>query len=296
MSLLPRPRSLARVGAVLTAVVALAATAACSPEDLMAGRQGRPTAPATGQVAPAQGGGTLNVLVAGNIATWDPQVMYVGPEAFFAQRTFVRTLTTYGTGDRERELVGDLATDTGTESNGGRTWSFTLREGVSWQDGSPVTCADIRHGVARTFDRSTHVGGTNYASFLLDVPTRVTPEGLEKPAYSGPSDTKNEKAFLKAVACKGRTITFHLRTAERDFPHLVALPEFAPRRPGEPKGTQSKELQASLEVVSSGPYRLDGDWVAGKGGTFVRNEHWDPATDPVRKAYPDKIVVTSGLS
>ncbi|ADU49117.1 ABC transporter substrate-binding protein [Intrasporangium calvum] len=300
MSLLPRPRSLARVGAALTAVAALAATAACSPEDLMATRRGEPTAHATGQVAPAQRGGTLNVLVAGNIATWDPQVMYVGPEAFFAQRTFVRTLTTYGTGDRERELVGDLATDTGRESNGGRTWSFTLREGVTWQDGSPVTCADLRHGVARTFDRSTHVGGTNYASFLLDVPTKVTPEGLEKPAYSGPSDTKNEKAFLKAVVCTGRTITFHLRTAERDFPHLVALPEFAPRRAEskgtEPKGTQSNELQASLDVVSTGPYRLDGDWVPGKGGTFVRNEHWDPATDPIRKAYPDKIVVMTGLT
>ena len=300
MSLLPRPRSLARVGAALTAVAALAATAACSPEDLMAARQADATVAAGAGVAPPQSGGTLNVLVAGNIATWDPQVMYVGPEAFFAQRTFVRTLTTYGTGDRERELVGDLATDTGRESNGGRTWSFTLREGVTWQDGSPVTCADLRHGVARTFDRSTHVGGTNYASFLLDVPTKVTPEGLEKPAYSGPSDTTNEKAFRKAVVCKGRTITFHLRTAERDFPHIVALPEFAPRRPEstgtEPKGTQSKELQASLDVVSTGPYRLDGDWQPGKGGTFVRNEHWDPTTDPIRKAYPDRIVVTTGLN
>ena len=47
--------------------------------------------------------------------------------------------------------------------------------------------------------------------------------------------------------------------------------------------------------MSSGPYRLKEPWVVGKGGTFVRNEHWDPRTDPIRQAYPDEIHVTSGL-
>ncbi|MDV3221402.1 ABC transporter substrate-binding protein [Intrasporangium sp.] len=287
-----RLRRVGRLGAVLTAVVALGSSAACTPEDLIG--SGRPddtvgTAPTVG---PPQAGGALHVLVADRIATWDPQLMYVGPEAFFAQRTFVRTLTTYGTGDRERDLVGDLATDTGTESNGGRTWTFTLRDGVKWQDGTPVTCEDVRHGVARTFDRKTHVGGTNYATFLLDVPTKVTSEGLEKPTYSGPADKKNAKSFLKAVQCKDRRITFHLRAPERDFPHIVALPEFAPRK----AAADSKTGKASHAVFSTGPYQLDRPWQPGKGGTFVRNKHWDPDTDLVRQAYPDTIVVTSGLS
>ena len=43
--------------------------------------------------------------------------------------------------------------------------------------------------------------------------------------------------------------------------------------------------------MSSGPYRLEQPWVVGKGGTFVRNEHWDPRTDPIREAYPDRIEV-----
>jgi peptide/nickel transport system substrate-binding protein len=277
-------------------------TAACTPEDLVGSGRADGTVAATAAPGPPQAGGTLHVLAAGTIATWDPQLMYVGPEAFFAQRTFVRTLTTYGAGDRERELVGDLATDTGKESNGGRAWTFTLREGVTWQDGSPVTCQDVRHGVARTFDRTTHIAGTNYASFLLDVPTKVTSEGLEKPAYAGPSDKKNAKSFLKAVVCKDRRLTFHLRAPERDFPHIVALPEFAPRKAAadtrEAAATKAAatKAKASLAVFSTGPYKLDGVWEPGKGGTFVRNEHWDPDTDPVRQAHPDKIVVTTGLS
>ena len=143
------------------------------------------------------------MLVAGSIDTWDPQLMYVGPEAFFAQRTFARGLTAYGTGERQRDLQGDLATDTGRASKDSRSWSFTLREGVTWQDGSPITCEDVRHGVARTFDRSTHIGGTNYATYLLDVPTKVTPEGLEKPVYAGPADTSHQRDFDRAVSCKG---------------------------------------------------------------------------------------------
>jgi len=281
-------RSLAvGVGAALLAVGA----AACTGAGDAGSAQGVVASAPSASTAEGQPGGTLQVLVAGTIATWDPQLMYVGPEAFFAQRTFVRGLTAYGTGAHQREVQPDLATDTGTPSDGARTWSFTLRDGLAWQDGSKITCGDVAHGVARTFDRRTHVGGTNYASYLLAMPTRVTAEGLEKPVYAGPTDKAHQADFDRAVSCKGRTITFRLRDAEPDFPHIVALPEFAPRK----ASADTKTDKATYAVMSSGPYRLKAPWVVGKGGTFVRNEHWDPRTDPIRQAYPDEIQVSSGL-
>lgn len=277
----------AAVGAALLAAGAAACTsqAPASQSQVAAGTTPSPAA------AQPQRGGTLQVLVSGSVATWDPQQMYVGPEAFFAQRTFARGLTAYGTGAHQRDVQADLATDTGTAADGGRTWSFTLRPGVTWQDGSPITCEDVRHGVARTFDRRTHVNGTNYASYLLDIPTAVTPEGVEKPVYAGPGDAAHQADFDRAVSCAGRTVSFRLRDPEPDFPHIVALPEFAPRK----TSADTKTDKASYAVMSSGPYRLQGAWVAGQGGTFVRNEHWDRSTDPIRQAYPDTIQVTSGL-
>lgn len=278
-------RLLRRAAVLATAGLLTTSLTACEVPLLSSGSA---PAPATG---PVERGGELRVLVAGQIGSWDPQLMYVGAESFFAQRVFVRTLTAYGTGEHQRELVGDLATDAGKSAKGGRQWSFTLRPNVRWQDGSPVTCEDVRHGVARTFDRTTHIGGTNYGSFLLDIPTKVTPEGLEKPVYAGPADKRNQAAFNKAVVCSGSTITFNLRAPEPDFPHVVALPEFAPRK----VSSDTKEAKASFAVNSTGPYRLEGAWKPGEGGTFVRNEHWDPSTDPIRKAYPDRIRVESGL-
>ena len=279
------------VAAGCGAALLAAAAAACTGSAESGGTQAALDDVPSVSNGDAQRGGSLQVLVAGTVATWDPQLMYVGPEAFFAQRTFARGLTAYGTGAHQRDIEGDLATDAGTPSDGTRTWSFTLRPGLTWQDGSPITCGDVRHGVARTFDRRTHVGGTNYASFLLDIPTQVTPEGLEKPVYAGPSDTAHEADFERAVSCNGRTITFRLRDSEPDFPRIVALPEFAPRK----ASADTTSDKASYAVMSSGPYRLKEPWMVGQGGTFVRNEHWDPRTDPIRKAYPDEIHVTSGL-
>ena len=40
---------------------------------------------------------------------------------------------------------------------------------------------------------------------------------------------------------------------------------------------------------------LRGTWEQGRGGTFVRNPHWNAASDPVRKAYPDEIRYQEGL-
>jgi peptide/nickel transport system substrate-binding protein len=290
------PRATRRLGvSLLTAAVAAAVAtgvASCSTATSSA-EAGAVAGPVAGVASTAGGqpGGTLRVLVADTIDTWDPQLMYVGPQAFFAQRTFARGLTAYGTGDRQRQLEGDLATDTGRASKDSRSWSFTLRQGLQWQDGSPITCEDVRHGVARTFDRTTHIGGTNYASYLLDMPTKVTPEGLEKPVYAGPSDKAHQRDFDRAVSCKGRTVTFLLREPEPDFAHIVALPEFAPRK----ASVDTADDRAGHVVMSSGPYRLEKPWVVGKGGTFVRNEHWDPRTDPIREALPDRIEVTTGL-
>ena len=53
-----------------------------------------------------------------------------------------------GTGAESNKLHPDLATDLGTASNNNKTWKFTLKTGVKWEDGSPVTCADVNASVS----------------------------------------------------------------------------------------------------------------------------------------------------
>ena len=79
-------------------------------------------------------GGTIRILTSGEqIAHLDPQRNYTGTDLAFAGSTMHRSLTSYKyeAGDAGSEIEGDLATDTGTASNEGKTWAFTLRDGIT---------------------------------------------------------------------------------------------------------------------------------------------------------------------
>ncbi|MFV0464286.1 MAG: ABC transporter substrate-binding protein [Nostocoides sp.] len=244
---------------------------------------------ATGLATTAAPGGTLTAVAAGQVTTWDPQRMGSKADATFAARTFQRTLTAYAPStsvDRQGDLVPDLATDTGKASKDLKTWTFALRDGVTWQDGSKLTCKDVKYGISRTFATTEISGGPGYAIAMLDIPK--TPKGAS--TYRGPYDTSaaakaGAAAFDKAVTCKGQTITFRLAAPKSDFNEALTLPAFAPVN----KAHDTKAA-GTFEVFSSGPYQLQGAWSPGTGGTFVRNPAWQAATDPIRSAFPDKIV------
>jgi len=238
---------------------------------------------------PARTGGTLYILRQGPVGMWDPQRLNVGADMAFAGRVFQRTLTAWAPATRQDTLPAlapDLATDTGKVSDGGRTWGFTLRNDVTWQDGKPVTCADVKYGVSRSYATTQITGGLTYALDFLDVAYNTDGSST----YVGPYDKTGQEAFDKAVTCSGQTITFKLARAVPDFNQVVALSAFAPVRSDKDRGARSV-----TEIFSDGPYMLRGAWQVGKGGTFVRNPQWHPGTDPIRKAHPAELVYQEGV-
>ena len=244
----------------------------------------RPTSTGSGTT-----GGALYMLRLGPVAAWDPQRLYVGADMAFAGRVFARTLTAWAPATQQDvlpDLAPDLATDTGTAAAGGRAWSFTLRSDATWQDGRPVTCADVKYGISRTFATTQITGGPTYALAFLDVPRNADGSST----YAGPYVKTGQAAFDNAVTCSGQTITFKLATPVPDFNQVVALPAFGPVRADRDRGATS-----ATEIFSNGPYMLRGAWEPSKGGTFVRNPHWDATTDPIRKARPAQIVYEEGV-
>lgn len=249
------------------------------------------TASGTAGAAASKPGGTLYYLTKRAAEHLDPQRTYIGRDISDEARMVYRTLTSYpvAAGAAGTKLTADLATDTGTASNGGKTWKFTLKSGLKWQDGSPITCADVKYGVSRTFATSVITGGPNYAIQFLDIPTNAKGNSV----YQGPyvTDPTGQAAYDKAVNCTGNTITFNLSKPVGDFNYTVTMPAFAPYKASLDKGDKS-----NFSVFSDGPYELQGTWTQGQGGTFVRNPNWSASTDTIRKALPDKIVFTEGLT
>jgi peptide/nickel transport system substrate-binding protein len=227
-------------------------------------------------------GGTLR-LVAGEIDSLDPQRSYV-PGVWNLMRLYARTLVTYSSEPgRTDELVPDLATDLGTTPDGGKTWTFTLKDGVRFETGRPITSRDVKYGIERSFASDVIVGGPTYVLDLLD--NRDDP-------YAGPYQDESEgKLGLGSVATPDdRTIVFTLTTPTPDFPFVMALPSSSPVPLENDTGGAY-----GADPISSGPYLVTS--VDGQAGIRLdRNPQWDPATDDVRTALPDQVLVRSGLS
>jgi peptide/nickel transport system substrate-binding protein len=263
------------------------------------------TTPGTEPTTQAEGpkpGGTIFVLT--QAEQWDqvdPQRVYTGEDLAFFGGTIMRALTAYKFSPDATEgtsLVPDMATDLGTATDAGKTWSFTLREGLTWQDGSEVTCEDIKYGVSRTFANNIINQGPTYAIQYLDIPgpSDADTKAGYLSSYHGPYDKNNaagQAAFDKAVVCDGKTITFHLNAAHGDFNYTVTL-GFA----AVPKAKDTGETYGTVApyVMSDGPYKVT-SYTTGNGGKMVleRNENWNPDSDPYRKAYPDKWEVQFGI-
>lgn len=241
--------------------------------------------------------GTITYLT--NQDAWthaDPQRNYTGRDIAWFGSFLNRTLTAYDRkpGKDGSAVVPDMATDTGRASNDNKTWEFTLRDGVTFEDGSAVTCEDIKYGVSRTFATDVITDGPTYAIGMLDIPTDpATGASTYKGPYS--TDAANDTAsFDKAITCSAdhKTITFNLKRSVGDFNYTVTYLSFGPV----PKAKDTGD-QYDLSPVSTGPYKIK-SYKAKDQMVLVRNDKWKKESDPLRanRAFPDKIVVKFGVA
>jgi peptide/nickel transport system substrate-binding protein len=227
-------------------------------------------------------GGTLK-LVTGGVDSLDPARSYL-PGVWNVMRLYTRQLVTFAPapGDAGTRLVPDLATSLGKTADGGRTWTYSLRPGVRWEDGAPLTANDVKYGIERLFASDVLAGGPTWAVGLLDQ--RTSP-------YDGPyrDPSKNKLGLASIQTPNARTVVFRLVRPFAEWDKVLALPASSPVRVAKDTGKAYGSHPLSL-----GPYRTSG---ADKAGVvaFTRNPHWSHAVDPVRLALPDRIVLATGV-
>ncbi|WP_417562129.1 ABC transporter substrate-binding protein [Microbacterium sp.] len=246
----------------LAAAITLAATAALVLTACSGGSSGN--ADASGST-----GGTLTILTSATQINLDPAKSQ--NLAITTLGLIERRLTTW---DIEKgkpaKVVPDLATDTGTASDGGKTWTYTLKDGLKFADGTPITSQDIKYGVERSFAPELSGGLSYHKSLLVGGDT-----------YKGPY-TGGDLASIETP--NDKTIVFHLNAPYGDWPWIASMPAFAPV----PKAKDDPQTYGE-NPVATGPYKV----ASNKQGTaleLVRNTNWSKSTDPVRTAGPDKIV------
>jgi peptide/nickel transport system substrate-binding protein len=234
-------------------------------------------------------GGTLYFIThADQFDHIDPARVYTGRDIAFLNSYLYRNLVSYKPvpGSAGSSLVADLATNTGVPSNAAKTWKFTLRSGITWEDGSAVTCEDVRYGVSRPFAADVITDGPQYLVQALDIPKAA--DGSS--AYKGPYKKTGQALFDKAVTCKGNTITFNLNRSFADFNYALTYPAGAPVKKSKDTGDKY-----DLRPFANGPYKI-ASYKIGDQLELVRNDKWKKSSDAVRTPYPDNIVVRFGLA
>ncbi|WP_255950505.1 ABC transporter substrate-binding protein [Streptomyces odontomachi] len=223
-------------------------------------------------------GGTLSVLNAVPQTNFDPARQYTSGGGNVPSLVF-RTLTTRNreNGAAGTKVVPDLATDLGTPSKNATVWKYTLKKGLKYENGKPITSADIKYGIERSFAAELSGGAPYLRDWLVG--------GAD---YPGPY--KDKKGLDSIETPTARTIVFHLNKPEGEFPFLATQTQFTPVPQGEDDGTKYEN-----HPVSSGPYRVVKNENDGEHLVLERNRYWSAETDVERKAYPDRIDVRSGL-
>ncbi|GAA0670205.1 ABC transporter substrate-binding protein [Kitasatospora atroaurantiaca] len=284
-----------RLAAAVMVVGALTVTTACSsghsnsdgkPEasktkveatTITVGTAADSTGPAVAEPG-AKKGGTVNMIDRDDFSHLDPAQVYMNYNSEVSL-LLTRQLTGYKyLPDGSQKLVGDLATDTGTTTDGGKTWKFTLKDGVKWQDGTPITSADVKYSVERTFAPFIKSGPTYVQTWLTNDKYRD--------AYPGPYEGKELDAIKTPDA---KTVVFTFADVHPDANFTLAMTGYGVV----PKAQDTKEAY-DKKPFSSGPYQVV-EHVTDKSLDLVRNPNWDAATDPIRNAYPDKWHMEFGV-
>lgn len=268
---------------------AILSTAACSTST------GADPSADTGAVT----GGTLKVLANGDVDHLDPQLTAYVPVAG-VMHAISRSLIGYPTvEDAEARIVpeGDLATEVPTPSDDGLTYTFTLRDGVSWgaPDGArPLVADDFERGIKRLCNPLVSGAMLGYFQFLIEgMDTFCTGFADVAPEAADMKDYIENNDITGIEAPDDKTIVVTLTEPASDFVYMVSLDAAAPA-PIEALDYLPDSPEYRANFVASGPYTVEShtpDTLL----ALKRNEAWKADSDPLRKAYVDRIEMTMGV-
>ena len=142
-------------------------------------------------------------------------------------------------------------------SEDGKTYTFHLRDGLKWSDGTPITTEDFVWSWKRAVDPTT---ASDYAYMFECI------EGYDK-ASAGELDA------LAVKAIDEKTLEVKLIAATPYFLELTAFPTFSPVQKATVDANGEKWALSPETYIGNGPYKMT-EWVKGSHMTYVKNENY----------------------
>lgn len=201
------------------------------------------------------------IAMTADLSTMDYEIATDGA-SFSMQSMCVSGLTQYAA---DGSIQPDLA-ESWDLSADGLTYTFHLRDGIKWSNGTPVTAADFVYGWQRLDDPAT---ASEYA-FLLDTIHVVNAADV----FSGTMPVSS----LGVEAPNEKTFTVHLSQPCGFFLGLMAFPSLFPLNQAFYEAEGDQYALSPKDLLYCGVYTMT-DWTAGNEYTFTKNpDYWDASS------------------
>ncbi len=191
--------------------------------------------------------------------------------------------------DENQKIQPALAKDVPTTENGGissdgLTYTFHLRDGLKWSDGTPLKAQAFVDGAKRLFEPGS---GDYYVDFYRVIAAQGKNKDVQSQLAAGKKDADIkdvEQAVvdnLEVTAPDDQTVVYHLNQKSPVFLLLSTLWPLYPVRADIVKAQGDKWTDPG-NLVSSGAFMLK-DWTHNQSLTLVKNPNWYQA-DQVKLA------------
>ena len=302
-----------RFAGLAAAVLAAATVAACSSSSTSAPAAGSNSSSAGTPVA----GGTLHIISASGPAHLDTVPSYYTAD-YQITHTYARQLLQYptlpytSTSDtnwtKDTTPIADVATTVpstanGGITNGGKTYTFHIKQGVDWNTTPPrqVTSQDFLREFKAFFNPVSPVGNPVYFESTIagltayaNAETAYFAVKSHAPTAANIANFQNTHTISGIATPDSSTVQFTLISPASDFLYMMAMP-FTSARPVEYDSYVPASLPLNTHTISDGPYQIS-SYVPGKSITLVRNPAWKQSTDSIRHDYVSSIVDTLGVT
>jgi YVTN family beta-propeller protein len=180
------------------------------------------------------------------------------------------------------QLIPDLATSIPKPTEAGLTYTFHLRPGIVYSDGTPVRPSDFKFALERVFQVADPLAGNLGGSYYQAL--------LGADACQNAPVKRCDLSRAIVVDDAARIVTFHLATPDPDFLFKLGLGFAYPIR----AGSVPADSLIARPSPGTGPYMVSA--VTATTIQLVRNPHfhsWDAQVRP--DGFADEIVWTWGI-
>ena len=172
--------------------------------------------------------------------------------------------------DENNEIIPGQA-ESYTVSEDGLTWTFTMRDGLKWSDGSDLTAKDFEYSFKRMADPNT---AAPYAETAVGMIAGFDEaQGNPDPETGEPTTDPNPDALQVVASEDGKTLTVTLSYPCSYFDKLAAFAALSPVQEATVEANGDGWCTSPDTFVCNGPYMIT-DWTPSERIVLSKNPNY----------------------